>query len=244
MNSDGIISLPKLKTHGFERFTGCIKNQFGCIPGLRKAEFHVKLPDAYDFAKMLVDLNNFINPRLYIMDGIMAMEGNGPRGGKPKQMLCILISSDPVALDATACRLINLNPELVPTNVFGMESGAGTYLKEEIEILGDDFDEIYCPDFDIDRSEIKPFKKNNVFNFFSNALVSKPVINPRKCIKCGECIAVCPVKPKALSWKKNDKTIPPVYDYSKCIRCFCCQELCPEEAISLKKPLLSRMIIK
>ena len=92
LDSDGVVSLPKLKTHGFEKFTGCIKNQFGCIPGLLKGEFHVKVPDANDFARMLVDLDSFVRPRLYIMDGITAMEGNGPRGGSPKQMNVLLFS--------------------------------------------------------------------------------------------------------------------------------------------------------
>lgn len=79
------------------------QNQFGCVPGLLKSQYHVKLPDPYDFATMLVDLNTLINPRLYIMDGIMAMEGNGPRSGKLKQLNVFLLSSDPIALDATAC---------------------------------------------------------------------------------------------------------------------------------------------
>jgi uncharacterized protein (DUF362 family) len=69
LDADGLISLPKLKIHAFERFTGSIKNQFGCVVGMRKGEFHVKLPDPTDFARMLVDLNSFVKPRLYIMDG-------------------------------------------------------------------------------------------------------------------------------------------------------------------------------
>ena len=52
LESDGIISLPKLKAHGFQKFTGSVKNQFGCIPGLLKGEFHVKVPDALKFAKI------------------------------------------------------------------------------------------------------------------------------------------------------------------------------------------------
>ena len=58
------------------RMPGCVKNQFGCIPGALKGEFHVKLASAIDFARMLVDLNSFLKPRLYVMDGIIAMEGN------------------------------------------------------------------------------------------------------------------------------------------------------------------------
>ncbi len=64
LDCDGIISLPKLKTHGLERMTGCVKNQFGCIPGALKGEFHVKLASAIDFARMLVDLNSFLKPRI------------------------------------------------------------------------------------------------------------------------------------------------------------------------------------
>ncbi|MDD3364968.1 MAG: DUF362 domain-containing protein, partial [Syntrophomonas sp.] len=62
--SDGIVSLPKLKTHALTRMTGSIKNQFGCVPGVLKGEYHVKLPDLNNFAQMLVDLNSFLKPRL------------------------------------------------------------------------------------------------------------------------------------------------------------------------------------
>ena len=90
LDNDAVVSIPKLKTHGLEKFTGCVKNQFGCVPGMLKGEFHVKLPDPYRFARMLVDLNCLVSPRLYVMDGIYGMEGNGPRGGNPKKMNILL----------------------------------------------------------------------------------------------------------------------------------------------------------
>jgi uncharacterized protein (DUF362 family) len=127
LEADGIISLAKMKTHGFMRITGAVKNQFGCVPGLRKGEFHVKMPSAEHFAAMLVDINRYLRPRLYVMDGIVAMEGNGPGSGTPRQMNVLLFSSDPVALDAVFCRLIHLSPEYVPTMKPGLESGLGTY---------------------------------------------------------------------------------------------------------------------
>ncbi len=134
LDSDGLVSLPKLKTHGLVRFTGAAKNQFGRVPGLLKNQYHVKLPDPYDFATMLVDLNTLIRPRLYIIDGIMAMEGNGPRSGNLKQLNVLLLSSDPIALDATASRIIHLDPEILPTSKPGEESGLGTYHAENITI--------------------------------------------------------------------------------------------------------------
>lgn len=240
-DTDAVISLPKLKTHAFEKFTGSVKNQFGCIPGVRKGEYHIKLPDANHFAQMLVDLNNFVKPVLYVMDGIFAMEGNGPRGGKPRKMNILLFSDDPIALDATVCRLIDLNPEYVPTVTLGRASGAGTYLEDEIELAGDDFNIFRQNNFDIDRSPLKPYKAKGFMSFLNNRFVPKPFIIKEKCVACGVCISMCPMEPKSVDWSDDDKNKPPVHNYKTCIRCFCCQELCPESAIELKFPLARRI---
>jgi len=241
LDADGVISLPKLKTHALERFTGSIKNQFGCVVGMRKGEFHVKLPDATDFARMLVDLNNCVKPRLYIMDGIVAMEGNGPRGGTARPMNVLLFSTDPVAIDATASRLINLNPLYVPTTLLGAEAGAGTFIEEDIEIVGDELKDFICNDFNVVRSPVKAIKKTQMFSFLNNRLVAKPVIIPGKCTQCGTCVQSCLVEGKAVNWLNGDHTIAPVYDYKKCIRCYCCQEMCPEGAIVLKDPIIIKV---
>ncbi|MFH0977447.1 MAG: DUF362 domain-containing protein [Spirochaetota bacterium] len=244
LESDIVISLPKLKTHAFERFTGCIKNQFGCVPGMLKGEYHIKLPDADDFAKMLVDLNNLVHPVLYIMDGVCAMEGNGPRGGVPRKMNVILISDDPVAVDATVCRLINLDPEYVPTIKFGYQAGTGTYKDDEIELVGDEFDSFKQYDFNISRLPLKPFKDKGLLRFISNRFVPRPYIIESKCVKCGVCVNMCPTNPKSVDWVRGEKKTPPVHNYKTCIRCFCCQELCPESAIELKYPFLRRLFGK
>ena len=241
LDADGLISLPKMKTHALERFTGAIKNQFGCVVGMRKGEFHVKLPDATDFARMLVDLNSFVKPRLYIMDGIMAMEGNGPRGGTPRAMNVLLFSTDPVALDATASRMINLNPLYVPTTLVGGQTGAGTFNEEEIEIVGDALKDFICMDFNVERTPVKTVKRNSVNTFLKNRLIAKPVIIQDKCTQCGTCVHSCPVEGKAVNWLNEDKTKAPVYDYKKCIRCYCCQEMCPESAIVLKDPVIIKV---
>ena len=241
LDSDGLISLPKMKTHGLERFTGAVKNQFGCVVGMRKGEFHVKLPDATDFAKMLVDLNSYIKPRLYIMDGIVAMEGNGPRGGTPRPMNVLLFSTDPIALDATACRMINLNPLFVPTTAIGAETGVGQYLEEDIELVGDALKDFICLDFNVERSPVKTVKKGRMIQFLNNRLVAKPYIMEEKCNQCGTCVQSCPVQDKAVNWHNGDKTKAPVYDYSICIKCYCCQEMSPESAIVLKEPLIIKV---
>ncbi len=242
LDCDGVISLPKMKTHALQRLTGAVKNQFGCIPGTRKAEFHVRTPNAAEFARMLIDLNACVHPRLYIMDGIRAMEGNGPRGGTPRQMNVLLFSTDPIALDATACRLMNLDPELVPTNKAGREMGAGTYLAREIELEGDPLEHFVAEDFQVSREPVRPFRPKGGLRFLMNALVPRPFIRADKCVKCGVCVSMCPVSPKALDWRGGNKSLPPVYRYDRCIRCYCCQELCPESAIHLKIPLIRRLL--
>jgi len=210
----------------------------GCIPGRRKGEYHQRIEKPADFARMLVDLNMFLKPRLYIMDGIGAMEGNGPMNGDPKKMNALLLSTDPIALDATVCRLVNVNPEYSYTITMGKQAGAGVYSSDEIALLGDDLNDLIAPDFNINRHPISNVRGSGVFMFDNDAGVEKPYIVDEKCQCCGVCIDVCPISPKALDWRDGNKSKPPLYDYNRCIRCFCCQELCPSGAISIKEPTL------
>lgn len=245
LESDGLISLSKLKTQAYFKLTGAIKNQFGCIPGLLKGEFHVKLPSPVNFARMLVDINSYIKPRLYIMDGIMGMDGNGPTGGNPRKLNVLLFSTDPVALDATACRIVNVNPELSFTVIAGKEAGLGTYLEKEIELLGDPLSGFIDQKFSVNRGRIQPYQTGEgLIHFFSNLFVPKPAITKSKCAKCGVCIQICPVNPKAVAWRSGNQNNPPSYNYNKCIRCYCCQEVCPESAIKLKMPFIRRIFSK
>ncbi len=239
---DSVVSLPKMKTHGFQRVTGAVKNQFGCITGALKGEFHVKVPDAHDFAKMLIDLNAYIRPVLFTMDGILAMEGNGPRGGEPRAMNVLLFSDDPVALDATMCRIMNLDPALVLTNQAGLEMGLGTYLQEEIELLGDPIESFIAHDYHVNREPDPPQNEKKRSSWMKSIITPRPYIMEERCVRCGVCVNLCPVTPKAVDWHDGNKKNPPSYQYDRCIRCYCCQEICPESAVQIKVPLLRRLI--
>ena len=244
LDNDGLISLPKLKTHGLVRFTGAVKNQFGCVPGLLKGQYHVKLPDPFDFAAMLVDINTYIKPRLYVMDGIMAMEGNGPRSGKPKQLNVLLLSADPIAIDAVACRIIDVNPEIVPTAKLGEKAKLGTYHTENIELVGDRLEGLIDKKFKVNRTAPVTNKGNRVMAFIKNKITPRPLIDKNKCTQCGTCVRMCPVEPKAVNWVNNDKSKPPKHYYDRCIRCYCCQETCQEGAIDIESPLLGRIFFR
>jgi uncharacterized protein (DUF362 family)/ferredoxin len=244
LDSDGLVSLPKLKTHGLTRITGAVKNQFGCVPGLLKNQQHARMPDPYNFAAMLVDLNTLIRPRLYIMDAVMAMEGNGPRSGQPRKLGVLLLSSDPIALDAVACQLINLDPCLVPTSGPGEKAGLGTYHFENIEILGAKVADYCCPDFDVVRKPVVARSGGRISQFIKNRFSPRPVIKPSLCNQCGTCVQHCPVSPKAVDWVGGDQTRPPAHNYNRCIRCFCCQELCPQGAIFVQTPRLGKIFYR
>jgi uncharacterized protein (DUF362 family)/NAD-dependent dihydropyrimidine dehydrogenase PreA subunit len=242
LDADGLISIAKFKTHQLTRLTGPIKNQFGCVPGLLKAEFHLKLPNPLDFAKMLVCLNLYIRPRLYIVDGIVAMEGNGPRGGDPVKMNVLLFSADPVALEILMCRLINLDPAFVPTIKYGSEWGLGSSQEEAIEWLGDPIEPFIQKRFNVVRQPVQANTVSNMQPFIRNLISPRPVIDTTRCTECGTCVRSCPVTPKAVDWHNGIRLGSPTYKYERCIRCFCCQELCPERAISVKTPLLGKLL--
>jgi uncharacterized protein (DUF362 family) len=242
LESDGLVSLPKLKAHGLTRLTGAVKNQFGCIPGFFKGQHHVKMSDPYDFATMLVDLSTFLRPRLYIMDGITAMEGNGPRSGTPKKLGVILISADPVALDSVACKIINLDPTFVPTSVPGERAGLGTYHYENIEVIGEKIENFLDPSFEVVRKPPASTQSGRVRALIRNKTCPRPVIDKVMCTNCGTCVQLCPVTPKAVNWHKGAESRPPSFEYNHCIRCYCCQELCPEGAVLVREPLLGRIL--
>jgi uncharacterized protein (DUF362 family)/NAD-dependent dihydropyrimidine dehydrogenase PreA subunit len=235
IDADCIISLPKMKTHQLTKITGAVKNQFGCIYGLHKAPYHLKYPDPISFSRMLVDLNHLVRPKLFVMDGVIAMEGNGPRGGTPKNMQCILVSTDPVAMDATFCRMINLDPRMVATNTYGELTKLGSMQVENLEYLGEPIEEFIQKDFVVNRQSMtQPTFKNFITRLTKRTFFAKPVIDPKRCIHCGICVQACPVEGKALQFQNGNTKQPPVYDYANCIRCYCCQEMCPHKAIFLK----------
>ena len=107
--ADAVFNLCKMKTHLFTVMTGAIKNIFGVIPGLSKTGYHAKLHDVQRFAGMLLDLSQYVSPRLTIMDAVVAMEGDGPGTGDPRSVGLLIGSENPLALDVAATEIMGLN---------------------------------------------------------------------------------------------------------------------------------------
>jgi uncharacterized protein (DUF362 family) len=112
LGADLVVSMPKLKTHHWAGVTLSLKNMFGTVPG-----------SCYGWPKnilhwagidnAILDINAAVKPDFAIVDGIVAMEGNGPIQGTPKACGVLIFGDDPVAVDATCCRVMGLRPERI-----------------------------------------------------------------------------------------------------------------------------------
>ncbi|MGA9109633.1 MAG: DUF362 domain-containing protein [Smithella sp.] len=244
---DYIINMPKLKTHGFTHYTGAVKNLFGTMPGLSKAQMHMKAPSQMEFCEFLLDLyggllNGFEKPKkfIHIMDAVVGMEGEGPGpSGKPKKIGAVIVGDDAVALDYVAVNLVGLNLKKVFTITEGFKRGYGVKSPDDIQIKGETLKDMRITDFKASRSSVMggiiwPLTSPTIKNVF----IEKPVPRADVCTLCYNCMKVCP----AGAITKADKAKVPMYNYRKCIRCFCCMETCQEAAIYLKKSILQRMM--
>ena len=132
LECDVFITLPVLKTHALTYFTGALKNQWGCVPQYDRILLHRYLH------QMLGELHEVFKPVMAIMDGIIAMEGRGPTNGKARRMDLLLASRDSVALDATAMRLVGLDPRRCEHVVYAADRlHLGRWKESEIQVDGD-----------------------------------------------------------------------------------------------------------
>jgi ferredoxin len=204
-----------------------VKNLFGCIPGTKKALWHLKTgEDQKAFAQMLVDLYLVIRPSLTILDGIVGMEGGGPGSGDPIPLGLILASGDPLSLDQIVCDLLGISRNSLMTNRIAVEQGLG---RNGIEVVGERPEDVEIHHFRLPNLtrvdwNLPGFLKKAL----NNAISSRPVADEEVCKECGQCVEICP--PGALHRIETGLS----FDYGKCIRCFCCQEICPEGAIRIK----------
>lgn len=124
-----LITLPLMKTHNKTLISGAIKNQWGCLQTLRH-NFHLVLSQA------LVDVNLIVKPRFVVMDATIALEGNGPKSGIPKEMGLVLAGGDLVALDNVAARIMGFDPAQIDHLRLCAAAGLGTNNIEDIQIVG------------------------------------------------------------------------------------------------------------
>jgi len=141
-NADLLVSMPKLKTHHWAGVTLSLKNMFGVVPGavygwpknaLHWAGIH----------ESILDINSSLPiPQFAIVDGIVGMEGNGPLQGQAKQSGMLILGDDLVAVDATAARLMNIEPRKIR---YLEKAGdfLGNLVYEKIDQIGERFDRFH-----------------------------------------------------------------------------------------------------
>ena len=112
LQSDFIISMPKLKTHHWAGMTCSMKNLFGTVPGAVYG-WPKNVLHAHGISNSIVDLVATIRPHFAIVDAVTAMEGDGPIMGRPRALGFVAMGSDLAAVDATCARVIGLDPEKI-----------------------------------------------------------------------------------------------------------------------------------
>ena len=131
-----LISLPKLKTHHWAGATLSLKNLFGTLPGIcygwPKNELHWRGID-----NSIVDIALTRTPDLAIVDAIVGMEGDGPLNGTAKPFGALVMGADLLAVDATCCRLMQLDPDQIGYLVLGHGKKLGRFHEPEIPQLGE-----------------------------------------------------------------------------------------------------------
>jgi uncharacterized protein (DUF362 family) len=168
LEADVLITLPVLKTHATTVFTGALKNQFGCVPQHDRILLHPRLD------RVLVALNRILQPKLTIMDGIIGMEGRGPINGRPREYGRVIAGTDPVAVDATAMRLVGIDPMTAKHVRLAAAEGLGNIDEGDIDLDGD---------FKAHRITFDPAEKDlpiRVLGWISHSkfLTNKLILNP------------------------------------------------------------------
>jgi uncharacterized protein (DUF362 family)/Pyruvate/2-oxoacid:ferredoxin oxidoreductase delta subunit len=233
LDADLVISLAKLKTHGQALYTGAVKNVLGCLPGGGKIRVHQLAPKSRDLAAALLDIYSIVRPRLALIDGIVAMEGNGPNVGDPRRLGLLIASEDCVAADAVACRIIGYPARSIHILRQAEERGLGIGDLRKIEVVGEPLESCVVPDFARASNLFYELVPTLLGRLIGGAVRVDPEIMQEECRRCGLCQRSCPAR--AISEEE-----PFVIDHAACIRCFCCHELCPHGAVVLRRSFLVR----
>ena len=247
--ADFIIDLPKFKTHVMTGMTAACKNLFGTIPGLKKAEWHMRFPDKERFGHMLMDLLEAVQPDMAIVDAVVGMEGDGPAGGSPRPVGLLLGSEDLPNLDLCCAAMMGLDPMQVPYLQAACQRGLCAAAFDPADLRGDT--ERFAPvpgwrlpssytggqgaELDFARTRRVPAFLRPAAQWAEKQIAPHPVVRRKDCIGCGKCAEICPQHTITMEHQKSH------IHAKRCIRCFCCHEMCPVKAIGVRQFRLFRL---
>ncbi len=232
MDAEVVLNLAKLKTHAQMKMTLGVKNLFGCIVGLKKPEWHMRAGvDRQMFGHLIVSIFEAVAPAYTIMDGILAMEGQGPgKSGTPRELGLLMGGKSAHAVDHVVCLKVGLDPDTLATQHTAREMGVydgRVHINGDLTILDD---------FQFPELGALTMGPDYLGRFMRRFVIQQPVVDNQACKLCGECWKYCPAE--AISY--TDRGIS--FNTDACIRCYCCLEVCPHAAIRAKKPLAGRVL--
>jgi uncharacterized protein (DUF362 family) len=140
LEADFLINVPTMKTHVATGVTLCLKNLKGVLPEAEKRRSHF-----LGVNKFVTDLNSIVRPDLCVIDGTIAMEGDGPTQGTPVHLGVLLIGNDPVATDMIATRVMGLDPWQFKCFAYAKSQGLGVWREDDIALTGVPVDEVRRP---------------------------------------------------------------------------------------------------
>jgi uncharacterized protein (DUF362 family)/Pyruvate/2-oxoacid:ferredoxin oxidoreductase delta subunit len=231
LEADLVINLAKLKSHTMMGLTLGVKNMFGCVVGLRKPEWHLRAGvDRTLFARLLVQICEAVAPAYTIVDGILALEGQGPgRGGTPRELGLLIGGPSAHAVDKTICTLLGLDPNQLLT--YQQARSLGVF-NGQVHVRGD---LRIVDDFVLPQPQSLSGGSGQLQRLMRKYVIQKPVADDRLCKLCGECWRICP----AQCISHNTRGVR--FDYDRCIRCYCCIEVCPHAAVRAQEPVLGKL---
>jgi len=239
LEADAVLNAAKMKTHVLTAYTGCVKNMFGIIPGFLKSRIHAAAPRPVPFARHVVDVHALVRPRLSVLDAVVAMEGDGPSGGRPRAVGAVLAGEDAVAVDAVAVSMMGYRAGAVPTLRIAEERGLGPSRLEDIEVVGEAPSSFDTGGFALPNTKFM----NLIPDALVRALEPWVWVCPEMSAEwgcrgeaCGLCVRSCPVSAIAMTARG------PVVDRKACIECLCCHEVCPEHAVRVRFSWLARRL--
>lgn len=238
MEADKVINLPKLKTHEMMTMTCAVKNLFGAVVGTEKAGWHLKAGTSREqFARLLLEIYLLKKPVLNIVDGILAMEGDGPGSGDPVKLGILIAGVNPVAVDLVAGKLAGIPSDLLHIELQAAAMGLPGSSFNDIAVFGTPLESLTGSRFKLPKGldvqfGLPAFLKKSL----KRHLTSFPAADKNKCELCGICRDACP--PAAITIKNSVLSV----DNARCIRCWCCRELCPYDAMAVKRSLLLSLL--
>jgi len=239
LEADVVINLPKLKTHSLTTLTGAVKNLYGVIPAGHRSGYHGRFSHPEAFAQAVVDIYAAVPPTLHIMDAVVGMEGEGPAGGRPRDIGCILAGPDGVAVDAIAARLIGLMPRDVHMINAAHQRGIGIGDTTSIDVRGATLVDIAVEGFELPSTAAARYLRRvpaPIARLFTNQLSPRPTISSARCVGCAACANICPTGAAFMHHGRARIT------RRTCIRCMCCHEVCRYDAVLLRRPLHGRAL--